>query len=195
MSIREKKQYLRKEISKLKRSYSEKELNSFSFNALNRLEQTNDFIRANCIALYHAIPGEVQTAEFIEKWYQKKVILLPIIEGDNLRLLPYLGKEQVKTGQFGILEPDCKTETCIEYKVELMIVPGIAFDRNLNRMGRGKGYYDRLLSTLSAPKAGLCFHFQLMTEIPTETFDIKMDFIITDKEIIQRDINGLQHPG
>lgn len=184
MSIREKKQDLRKEISQLKRSYSEKELNSFSFDALNRLEQTNDFIQAKCIALYHAIPGEVQTAAFIEKWYQKKIILLPVIDGNDLRLLPYLGKDQVKAGQFGILEPDCKTEIYQENEVELIIVPGIAFDRNLNRMGRGKGYYDRLLSTLSARKAGLCFHFQLIAEIPTEAFDRKMDFIVTDKEII-----------
>ena len=58
---------------------------------MDRLEQTELFQAASCIALYHAIPGEVQTAGFIEKWYRKKKLLLPLIVGDDLRLLLYEG--------------------------------------------------------------------------------------------------------
>ena len=72
---------------------------------MDRLEQTELFQAASCIALYHAIPGEVQTAGFIEKWYQKKKLLLPLIVGDDLRLLLYEGPESLKPGPFGILEP------------------------------------------------------------------------------------------
>ena len=99
-------------------------------------------------------------------------------------MLLYAGKESLKTGVFGILEPSEDCEAVPESEIDLIIVPGVAFDRQLNRMGRGKGYYDRLLSTLQAPKIGICFDFQLQDTVPTESFDKKMDMIITEKEII-----------
>lgn len=151
---------------------------------LNRLEETELFRRASCIALYHAIPGEVQTAGFIEKWFDKKQLLLPLVVGDDLRLLPYKGSNSLTPGSFGILEPT-DTETAVaESDVDLIIVPGVAFDRQLNRMGRGKGYYDRLLSTLQAHKIGICFNFQLQESVPVEPFDKKMDIVITENEVI-----------
>lgn len=61
---------------------------------------------------------------------------------------------------------------------------GVAFDRQHNRLGRGKGFYDRLLSTLDVPKIGICYDFQLKDQIPAEPFDRKMDLIITEKEIL-----------
>jgi 5-formyltetrahydrofolate cyclo-ligase len=63
-------------------------------------------------------------------------------------------------------------------------VPGIAFDRKMNRLGRGKGYYDRFLSKISAPKIGICFDFQLLDKIPAESTDIKMDYIVSENELI-----------
>ena len=136
---------------------------------MDRLEQTELFQAASCIALYHAIPGEVQTAGFIEKWYQKKKLLLPLIVGDDLRLLLYEGPESLKPGPFGILEPKAD---------------GIeAFDKDKNRMGRGRGFYDRLLSTLNAPKVGICFGFQMIQQVPVEPLDKKMDYVITEDTI------------
>lgn len=151
---------------------------------LENLERTEVFRNASCVAIYHAIPGEVQTASFIEKWYLKKKILLPVIEGDDLLLLPYTGSESLKASVFGILEPTLNGPAISEKDIDLIVVPGIAFDRERNRMGRGKGYYDRLLSTLQAPKVGICFGFQLLPSIPVEPFDKKMDLVITEKEII-----------
>ena len=71
----------------------------------------------------------------------------------------------MQTSGFGIKEPT--GETFLEYdKIDLVIVPGVAFDRTLNRMGRGKGFYDRLLPKIKAPKVAVCFDFQLMEKIP-----------------------------
>lgn len=151
---------------------------------LEQLEETELFQHASCIALYHAIPGEVQTAAFIEKWYLKKKLLLPLIKGDDLLLIPYTGKESLQSGIFGILEPRYTGITIPEQEIDLIIVPGVAFDRQLNRLGRGKGYYDRLLSSIQAPKVGICFNFQLIEEVPTEPFDKQMDILITEKEIL-----------
>lgn len=185
MDIQEKKQQLRKEIAALKKLYTPQELDNLSIRALELLEQTALFRQSACFAFYHAIPGEVQTKDFIEKWYREKKILLPLIVGNDLKLLHYQGKDSLQTGQFGILEPcpSCCPEVT-EKEIDCIIVPGIAFDRRHNRMGRGKGYYDRLLNTVAAPKIGLCFHFQLRDEVPVDTFDQPMDYIVTDQEIL-----------
>lgn len=186
MTVYEAKQALRKEVASLKNLYSRSAQSDLSLEILSRLEQTTLFQTASCIALYHAIPGEVQTAAFIEKWGEMKKILLPVIEGNDLRMVLYKGNESLRPGVFGILEPQIEESNTnlYEKEIELIVVPGVAFDRQLNRMGRGKGYYDRLLSTLTAPKVGICFGFQLMDTIPVEPFDRKMDAVITEKEIL-----------
>ena len=91
-------------------------------------------------------------------------------------------KELVKVGAFGIIEPlgdeiDCNI-------IDFIIVPGVAFDRNLNRLGRGKGYYDRLLSESNAFFAGIGYQMQVLEKIPVEDHDIKMNCIITEREIL-----------
>ena len=184
MEIYKAKQALRKDMASRKKEYSTTTLCSFSDKIMEHLEQTQVFHDASCLAIYHAIPGEVQTASFIEKWYTKKKILLPVIDGDDLRLLPYSGNDSLKPGIFGILEPNPDSPTTAEEEIDLIVVPGVAFDRKRNRMGRGKGYYDRLLANLQAPKVGICFGFQLLPSIPTEPFDKKMDSIITEEGVI-----------
>lgn len=171
-------------MASLKRSYKKTTLLDFSEMILKRLEETELFRQASCIALYYSIPGEVQTADFLEKWFDKKQLLLPLVVGDDLRLLPYKGKETLRPGAFGIPEPADQKPTVFESEIDLIIVPGVAFDRQLNRMGRGKGYYDRLLATLQIPKIGICYDFQLQDTVPVEPLDKKMDLIITEKEII-----------
>lgn len=178
------KQAIRKSIAVLKKSYTPSALDDRSRIILNQLEENVLFQQASCVALYHALPGEVQTAEFIEKWAQHKTILLPVVEGDNLRLLPYNGRQSLKEGAFGILEPNGLTDGVSEKDINLIVIPGIAFDRHLNRLGRGKGFYDRLLTNLDIPKIAICFHFQLIEQVPTEPFDRPMDYIITEEETI-----------
>lgn len=184
MTIQEQKHYLRKEMAQLKRRYTTEELCYFSTRALNLLEQTKLFQKSSCIALYYSIPGEIQTHTFLQKWYREKKLLLPVIIENELELHLYQGKEFLQPGQFNILEPSYCCPEISKKEVDCVIVPGIAFDRQYNRMGRGKGYYDRFLNTISAPKIGLCFHFQLIKKVPTDHFDIKMDYIVTDKEVI-----------
>ncbi len=177
------KQILRKEMASRKKAYPGTTLRELSDQIMNHLEQTELFQEASCIALYHAIPGEVQTAGFIEKWYRKKKLLLPLIVGDDLRLLLYEGPESLRPGPFGILEPKEDGIEIPENEIDLIIVPGVAFDKDKNRMGRGKGFYDRLLSNLDTPKIGICFGFQLLPHVPVEPFDKRMDRVITEEGI------------
>jgi len=159
-------------------------LHNLSERLFDRLEETDFFRKASSIAIYHALPGEVQTSGFIDKWHPYKQLLLPLVVENDLRLLPYKGKEHLQSGPYGILEPLNTDDEAHEKEIDLIIVPGIAFDRSFNRLGRGKGYYDRLLSGLTVPKIGVCFNFQLFDTIPTEPFDKKMDMIVTENEII-----------
>ncbi len=181
----EEKQQLRREIARQKKLYSSEQLQNWSDQIMSLLEQSELFRQAHVVACYHALPGEVQTAAFLERWYKKKRIVLPVVQGDDLLFFPYAGPASVQTGAFGITEPIVTPQSVsIEKEIDLIIVPGVAFDRQLNRMGRGKGFYDRLLSTLSVPKIGIGYSFQLQEQIPTEDFDKKMDLVITEHEII-----------
>ena len=91
MKLQEAKQALRKDMASFKRSYEKTALLDLSVKIMSRLEETKLFQQASCIALYHALPGEVQTADFIEKWYRHKRILLPVVKGNDLQLFIYTG--------------------------------------------------------------------------------------------------------
>lgn len=143
------------------------------------LEAHPAFKAATTILIYHSLPDEVSTHAFIEKWQKTKRLLLPVVVGNDLEIRLYSGLDNLATGSYGISEPTgCRYS---EYKnIELVIVPGVAFDLNGNRLGRGKGYYDRLLPQLShSYKIGICFPYQIVKEVPAEPFDIRMDEILT----------------
>ncbi len=149
---------------------------------MRRLENRQEFQTARHILLYHALPDEVETSGFLEKWSGSKNIYLPIVVGDTLEIAPYR-KDTLRCGSFGILEPS-RSECVPTDSIELAIVPGMAFDRKLNRLGRGKGYYDRLLSQTSLCRIGICYGFQLLDDIPAEAHDIRMNAVITENEEI-----------
>ena len=159
-----------------------------SAKVLAALEAHPAFRAANTILLYYSLKDEVDTHSFIRKWSNKKRIVLPVVVGDDLELRIYSGPEDMATGSYGIEEPTGELFT--DYAaIDFIAVPGVAFDSKGNRLGRGKGYYDRLLPRIpSAFKAGICFPFQLVEEVPAESFDIRMDIIITINE------DELSHP-
>lgn len=138
--------------------------------------------------LYHSLRDEVDTHGFIEKWWTRKRILLPVVVGDDLELRRYTGADSLAIGAYGISEPVGKPFA--DYgSITLAVIPGVAFDAAGNRLGRGRGYYDRFLPRIpNACKVGVCFPFQLVDAVPAEPFDIRMDIIITTDE------NKLSHP-
>ncbi len=149
---------------------------------MQQVEQLPQFRDAQTILLYWSMEDEVQTHDFVNRWYQQKTLLLPCVDGDDLRLRQYTGPECLKEGeQFGIGEPTGPEFTDLN-SVQMIIVPGVAFDRHNNRMGRGRGFYDRLLkSTPNAYKVGVAFNFQMVELVPTEEFDVPMNAVITEK--------------
>lgn len=173
------KQDLRKQIRAAKRAvpFCEKCLRSHSI--MQHVEQLQQFRDANVVLLYWSMEDEVQTHELVNRWYKQKLVLLPCVDGDNLLLRQYNGPHCMAAGeQFGIGEPTGPEYTDLN-SVELIMVPGVAFDRQRNRMGRGRGFYDRLLkNTPNAFKVGVGFDFQLVDNVPVEQFDVPMDKVI-----------------
>ena len=149
---------------------------------MRQVEALEEFRRAGTVLLYWSMDDEVQTHDFVNRWYREKCILLPCVDGDDLRLRQYTGSECLKAGeQFGIGEPTGPEFTDLD-SVELIIVPGVAFDSEGNRMGRGRGFYDRLLkSTPKAYKVGVAFDFQVIDRVPVEEFDVAMDRVVSEK--------------
>lgn len=143
------------------------------------LEQSAAFQVAERILMYHSLPDELSTHEFIDRWSSRKSFFLPRVNGVNLELLPY-DRTTLRMGAFHIEEPDGAEVTPPE-QMELIVVPGVAFDRRGNRVGRGKGFYDRLLATTRAVTVGVGYDFQLLDdEIPVEPHDAPLDMVITE---------------
>lgn len=147
------------------------------------LENSAAFLLADNILLYHSLPDELSTREFIARWHEKKHFFLPRVNGVNLDILPY-DRTSLKLGAFQIEEPQGNDTISIE-SIDMVVVPAVAYDRNGNRIGRGKGYYDRLLRDVKATKVGVAYDFQVVDEIDAEPHDVKMDVVITESRIIK----------
>lgn len=152
----------------------------------------NDLVHdSKNVFLYQAAKSEVMTDKLFDYLRDNNVsVYYPkVISDTEMEFYRVEDASQLVEGYMGICEPNI--ETCEKYKgdfqPELIFVPGVVFDKNFNRMGYGKGYYDRYLEKLdNALKIGLCYSFQLLNDIPSEITDIKMDYIVTEKEIWKR---------
>ena len=171
---------LRQAVREAKRKvpYEQKVLRSATI--MERLEAMPAFVNAKVVLLYWSMRDEVYTHDLVNRWYTSKTILLPCVDGDNLILRQYTGPKCLKAGeQFGIGEPTGAEYTDID-KIDLIVVPGVAFDSHRNRMGRGRGFYDRLLCNTSATKIGVAFNFQYFPSIPVDSHDIPMDYVVVE---------------
>lgn len=149
----------------------------------NMLERTAAFMMADNILMYHSLPDELSTHSFIDKWHNRKRFFLPRVNGLNLEILPY-SKSHLHLGAFNIEEPDGDDTTNMS-QIDMVVVPAVAYDRKGNRVGRGKGYYDRLLNDTRAIKIGVAYDFQLVDDIEAEQHDVSVDYVITEKGIFR----------
>ncbi len=146
--------------------------------------QSNAYKKASSIMIYMPIQNEIDTDEIFKTALKDgKNIIFPVTKKE---IVPYIATKQTKfkKGNFGVNEP-CGAAKALPQSIDVVIVPGIAFDKTGARIGFGKGYYDVFLPKTKAVKIGLCYEFQLCRKIQTEKHDIKMDFVITEKEIIK----------
>jgi len=157
-------------------------------NILKRLTTMKEFIDADCIGCYLSVDGEVDTSEIIKKAFEmEKKVCVPAYY-DGIKGYKYVILDRnvpLIDGKYKIPEPKCKIE--IEQSSDIVIIPGVAFDFERNRLGHGCGYFDRLLATVSSDtlKIGLAFSFQIVEKITTVETDVSMDKIVLSEGIIQ----------
>ncbi|MDR2937838.1 MAG: 5-formyltetrahydrofolate cyclo-ligase [Prevotellaceae bacterium] len=210
MNISQQKNALRQQVKLRLKQMTPQEIAEQSVAVMAQVEALEEFKRAKNILLYASLKTEVQTHNFLQRWSGEKNIYLPVVCGEVMKvgrllasplsrhceeerrsnLTPLVGDCHVarssllamtaglRPGAFGILEPEAALDEMP--LLDLAIIPGLAFDRNNNRMGRGKGYYDKFLKVENLVKVGVCFGCQLLDEVPHEPFDVKMDYVIVN---------------
>ena len=157
---------------------------------LRRLLTLPEFTKAGTILFYASFRSEVDTMQLLrQSLLEGKTVVLPRVDTSSTSLVLYSirSMEDLAPGCYGILEPAVNEDRNVhDVSIDLMIVPGVAFDEHCNRLGYGKGYYDRLLFLKKAPAVALAYEEQILDSIPADAHDIKMDKVITDKRIIER---------
>ncbi len=181
---------LRKEIKSRIVGLTEKQRAVQSKDACRKLVATEHFKNASVVMLYLSMPHEVDTTYIIlHAWQQEKVVAVPKVSWQQRHMIP-VEINSLETGitieQYGLRNPTTGLPMPIE-EIDLVVTPGLAFDRKGNRLGRGGAYYDRFLASkqLRAKKIALVFNQQIADTVPMEDHDIPVDMIVTDQEVIQ----------
>ena len=181
------KAYLRKK-SLIQRRIKHLTTNKFDFNLIFKLIKKHFYKKRIIIAGYYPSNYEVDILNFLKKASKKKFrIALPIIRPSNTIIFKsWIFEEPLYVNKFGILEPKNSQKTIIP---DLIMVPLVAFDKQLNRIGYGKGYYDRSLQKIiknkkRAVSLGIAYSFQQCTKIPVNKHDFRLDYIFTERGII-----------
>lgn len=170
------KKELREKMKALNKIQTQKDL-LLESNLLNEKLVTHPlWKKAKTVLLFSSLPDEPNTSSLM--LITSKRILLPVVQEKNLILKTYTNTAALSIkNKYGIKEPEGDEFDKYD-EIDLAIIPGVAFDNYANRLGRGKGYYDKLLTKLKCKKIGICFQHQLIEEVPIEKHDIILDEII-----------------
>lgn len=145
------------------------------------VEKVPQFAAARTVLLYNSLPDELSTRAMLDDWYPGKKIYLPIVDGAEITIGEYI-PGRMHEGAYGISEPESGINAPVQ--IDVAVIPGVAFAADKTRLGRGRGYYDRLLSRISTYKIGIAYHMQLLPSLPGELHDVRMDCVITEKETV-----------
>ena len=182
-SINLEKSLIRHKIRSQKKQLTEDLKKEAANEVFKKIEQLPDFIKAKTILMYWSTSSELPTHEFIDKWSEEKQILLPVVVGHMMIIKPYTGRENMTKGKLGIWEPE--SQKSYVNQIDLVIVPGSAFDKKKRRLGRGRGYYDVYFKDKKVKKWGIAYDFQLLDNVPVTEHDVKMNKVITPTFMIE----------
>ena len=176
---------LRKKILKVRQKFNTKNI-KINFNQIIKIFK-KEKISKKIIGGYYPVNFEIDDLALLRKFKKNKLnISLPVIKKNfQMDYYPWSLSEPLKINRYGIPEPEIKN---IVYP-DVLLIPLLAFDKNLNRLGYGGGYYDRLIERLSKKKniikIGLALSVQKIDKVPISAYDQKLDYIVTNKYIIK----------
>ncbi|SKA83780.1 5-formyltetrahydrofolate cyclo-ligase [Caloramator quimbayensis] len=181
------KKEIRKKMIFLRDSFHKEELDKLSSQIIKNIINWSFYKNSTAIMLYSSIKSEVRINDLLKKGIEdKKTIILPKTLKDNRELLPCIVEDikELHIGNYGILEP-MGSKVLDKNSIDIIFVPGVAYDYNGFRIGYGAGYYDRFLKDYKGIKAGVCYSFQVIDDVFHDLYDINMDYLITEKGIIK----------
>ena len=167
---------------------SERVVREKSLRIYHRLIDMPAYQLARCIACYVSIKNEVDTKTVIQKAIDSgKQVGVPVTREDgDMDFQAIEGLNDLRSVHYGLREPVPDLQkVLLPHTIDLILIPGIAFDRRGHRIGSGGGYYDRFLARTEAVRIGLSYAFQIVDRVPAEPHDVKMDLIITENEVIK----------
>ena len=168
---------LREYISQQKRQFTPRQLAQLSLPVLDRLRPL--LSDAKVILAYYSLPDEVDTHALIHELVAEgKTVLLPkVLDDTTMELRRYTGPQDLSEGAYHIMEPTGTPFTDLE-QINVALIPGVAFDAQGHRLGRGKGYYDRFLTAFPGNTIGVCFDFQKVAEVPVDAHDVAVNRVV-----------------
>ncbi len=186
-----KKAALRALVQEMRRSMAFEDVLAKSLEAQRRLAASSFFRDARRLALYASFSNEVLTDELLKAALRDgKEVSYPLVARDNPRRLKFYrvsSVDELGPGSYDIREPKPRSGGEVEISgLDLVVVPGVAFDRAGARLGYGKGYYDMALKGAACPVVALAYDFQVLDEeIPAEAHDVPVGAVVTEKRIVE----------
>jgi 5-formyltetrahydrofolate cyclo-ligase len=180
-SIADAKSQLRQQCRKLRASLGEETCSRASQSICARLENRTNFQQSHSILTYMPIKGEVDLTSLLDRHPEKQWILPRIIPEENHRMVfhAYDPRHLVRH-QFGMVEPAADLPEIPHNEIQLVLVPGLAFDRQGWRLGYGGGYFDRFLKVFAGIGVGIVFHALFLDNLPHDQFDIPVQWVLTE---------------
>lgn len=180
------KQELREKLRAMRRAFSPEKQENASLAVYRRLQGFAPYRDAECIMAYMACRGELSLAPVMDELLAGgRELLLPRCEAPGEMTARRIeDRRQLVPGAFHLMEPDAACKIISPEKIDLILVPGVAFDRAGHRLGQGGGYYDRFLIKTNALCVGICHDEVLLAQVPVEEYDCTMDAVITPQETI-----------
>jgi 5-formyltetrahydrofolate cyclo-ligase len=177
---------LREQMKQARLAMNEAEVTRCSGLIAQRLIELDAFRRASAVMLYVPVRNEVDTTAAMTRCLNDgKRVALPRMDYEHERIVAHWVDDpvsQLVLGRMDLVEPDpAKTEVVALDEVDLVVVPGLAFDRQGNRIGWGRGFYDAFLATLGARRVGVAYAFQLVEAIEHDGHDMPMDYVLTEE--------------
>lgn len=173
---------IRKQIREYKKSLSDGEIRSSSLSVAEKVINLPAFLECRQVFVYIATNQEIRTEEIIETALSLgKIVAAPKCFGKNMEFFCFSDLTELRAGAFGILEPP-NEKPAFPDENTLMLVPGMAFDRNMNRIGYGGGYYDRYFEKyrdIAYFKLGLAHEFQICDSLEVEEHDYRIDGVVS----------------
>lgn len=180
---REEKTALRRRVRDHLQSLSPIERRAASERACSRLQQEELWRQARCVLLYSPLPDELDIGPLLAGALATgKALALPRFDETQRAYCASLVADlahDLRTARFGVLEPGPVCPAVPLNRLDFVAVPGVAFTLDGRRLGRGKGFYDRLLASVGGIKCGVAFEEQIVSDLPVEPHDVRLDYILT----------------